>query len=53
MNLSFMPEAENALFEIAIWVEERNTTDSGIRFITKFIDLISDYVLPSCPISCL
>ena len=47
MNLRFMPEAENALFEIGIWVEERNTADSGIRFINTFIDKIESYVLPS------
>jgi len=46
MKLRFMPEAENALFEIGIWVEERNTAESGIRFINKLIDQIDAYVLP-------
>lgn len=41
MNLRFMPEAENALFEIGIWVEGRNTVGSGIRFTHTFIDKIT------------
>lgn len=46
MKLLFMPEAEEALFEIAMWVEEQNTKDSGARFIDKFIDKIADYAIP-------
>ena len=40
MNFRFLPEAEDALFEIASWVEERNTPGSGTRFINKFIDRV-------------
>jgi hypothetical protein len=29
MTLRFLPEAENALLEIALWVEERNTSGRG------------------------
>ncbi len=47
MNLRFMPEAENALFEIGIWVEGRNTVGSGIRFTNTFIDKINSYALPN------
>ncbi len=46
MKLEFLPEAEEALFYLAQWVEERNTTGSGERFITKFIDKIDSFVLP-------
>ena len=46
MNLEFKPEAEDALFEMGMWVEKRNTSESGIRFINKFIDKISRYALP-------
>ena len=42
-----MPEAEDALFEIGIWVEERNTPGSGSRFINSFIDKIETYALPA------
>lgn len=47
MKLRFMPEAENALFEIGVWVEERNTTGSGICYIDKLIGKIDKYVLPN------
>ncbi|MEP7168547.1 MAG: hypothetical protein ABI855_04200 [Bacteroidota bacterium] len=46
MKLNFMPEAEEALFEISTWVENRNTPGSGIRFINKFIASIEEYALP-------
>lgn len=46
MKLHFLPEAENALLEIALWVEERNTPGSGSRFVSKFIDKVSAYALP-------
>ncbi len=47
MTLRFTPEAENALLEIALWVEERNTPGSGSRFASKFIDKVSAYALPN------
>ena len=47
MKLWFMPEAEDALLEIAAWVEERNTPGSGIRFIHNFIDKMNAYALPN------
>lgn len=47
MKLVFTAEAENALFEIAQWVEQRNTPGSGERFINKFIDRIADYARPN------
>jgi hypothetical protein len=46
MELRFMPEAEEALFEIGTWVEEQNTAGSGLRFVNRFIDKISGYALP-------
>lgn len=46
MNLVFKPEAEEALFEIASWVEQRNTSGSGSRFIERFIDKIETFVQP-------
>ena len=46
MNLVFKPEAEEALFEIASWVEQRNTAGSGTRFIERFIDKIEIFVQP-------
>jgi len=47
MNLRFMPEAENALFELGMWVERRNTQSSGSRFINTMIDKIAAYALPA------
>ena len=47
MRLRFMPEAENALYELEIWIEESNTPGSGTRFINKFIDHISSYAVPN------
>ena len=47
MKLRFMPEAENALYELEIWVEQRNTPGSGTRFINKFIDKIAGYAVPN------
>lgn len=47
MNLRFMPEAEEALFEIGMWVEGRNTAESGTRFTDKFIDQIASFALPN------
>ena len=47
MKVRFMPEVEDALFEIGVWVEQRNTQESGSRFINKFIDKISSYALPN------
>jgi hypothetical protein len=41
MNLRFMPEAENAFFELGVWVESRNTYGSGSRFINTTIDKIA------------
>jgi len=47
MNLRFMLEAENALFEIGAWVESRNTEGSGSRFINTMIEKIAAYALPA------
>lgn len=47
MNVNFLPEAEEALFEIGSWIESRNTSESGIRFINKFVDKVSAYALPN------
>ena len=47
MNLRFMPEAENVLYEIGASVEKINTPGSGIRFVNSFIDKIESYVLPN------
>ena len=47
MKLRFMPEAEDVLFEIGEWVEERNTAGSGFRFINNFIDEVAEYALPN------
>ncbi|MCW3127250.1 MAG: hypothetical protein JWO03_2908 [Bacteroidetes bacterium] len=46
MKLTLKPEAENALLEIGLWVEGRNTPGSGSRFIDKLIDKIAGYALP-------
>lgn len=47
MRVQFLPEAEEALFEIGSWVESHNTAESGIRFINKFVDKISAYAVPN------
>ncbi len=47
MNVRFLPEAENALFEIGAWVESRNTVGSGSRFTDTMIDKIAAYALPA------
>ena len=47
MTLRFMPEAETALLELGRWVEERNTEDSGSRFVNVLIDKIASYALPA------
>ena len=47
MRLKFMPEAEELLLEIGIWVEQKNTVGSGERFINNFIDKIAAYALPN------
>jgi hypothetical protein len=46
MTLHFLPEAEQALLEISLWVEERNTPGSGFRYAEKFIAKIERYALP-------
>ncbi len=46
MKVRFMPEAENALFELGVWIEERNTAGIGNRFINKFTDKIGTYAVP-------
>lgn len=45
-TLLLMPEAENALYELAIWIENKNTPGSGMRFVNKFLDRINTYNLP-------
>ena len=47
MNLRLMPEAEEILFEIGMWVETKNTPGSGERFINAFMDKLSAYVFPN------
>jgi len=47
MTVKFLPEAENVLLEIALWVEERNTPGSGLRFASRFIDKVSAYAVPN------
>lgn len=47
MKVKFLPEAENVLFEVALWVEERNTQGSGLRFASRFIDKVSAYAVPN------
>jgi hypothetical protein len=42
-----MPEAEEALFDVGMWVEAQNTFGSGDRFINSFIDKIMNYALPN------
>lgn len=42
-----MPEAEEALFAIGSWVEQRNTPGSGYRFINRFIDKINSFAIPN------
>lgn len=46
MNVLFKPEAEEALFEISKWVEEKEGKGSGIKFAEAFIDRITEFVLP-------
>ncbi|MCG3166729.1 MAG: hypothetical protein POELPBGB_02510 [Bacteroidia bacterium] len=46
MNVLFKPEAEEALFEISKWVEEKEGSGSGIKFAEAFIDRITEFVLP-------
>jgi len=46
MNVFFKPEAEEALFEISKWVEEKEGSGSGIKFAEAFIDRIVEFVLP-------
>lgn len=46
MKLRLLPEAEEALLEIGLWVEERNTPGSGNRYIDRFVDKIMAYALP-------
>lgn len=45
MKIYFLPEAEDALLEIASWVESKNTSGSGLRFTDKFIAEIETYAL--------
>lgn len=47
MKLVFTPEAEEALFEIALWVEQQNTRGSGDRFVNRFIERVSAYARPN------
>ena len=42
-----MPEAEDALLDIAEWIETRNTPESGNRFVANFIDILSGYAHPN------
>lgn len=46
MKLLFMPEAEEALFQIADWVEQHDAPGSGIKFATEFIDRIAEFMMP-------
>jgi hypothetical protein len=41
VKLVFKQEAEEALFELGVWVEQHNTAESGVRFTDKFIDKIA------------
>jgi hypothetical protein len=45
MKLLLMPEAEEILFDIGLWVEAQNTPGSGNRFTDAFIDKIATYAL--------
>ncbi len=46
MKILFKPEAEEALFEVSKWMEEKNGPGSGIKFAGEFIDRIAEFVLP-------
>ena len=45
MKLKLMPEAEEILLEIGLWVEAKNTPGSGNRFIDSLIDKIDSYAI--------
>jgi hypothetical protein len=47
MRLRLMPEAEEILLEIGIWVEAQNTPGSGNKFVDAFIDKIASYAMPN------
>ena len=42
-----MPEAEEVLLDIGVWVEKQNTPGSGNRFINSFLDKIAAYAFPN------
>jgi hypothetical protein len=47
MKVYFLPEAEEVLFQIALWIESKNTQGSGERFLEKFITETSSFALPN------
>jgi hypothetical protein len=47
MKVVFMPQAEEALYEIGVWIESKNTKGSGNRFVNNMIDSIAAFALPN------
>jgi plasmid stabilization system protein ParE len=47
MIVQYMPQAEEVLYEIANWVESKNTPGSGFRFVEAFMDQIAALALPN------
>jgi uncharacterized membrane protein YiaA len=47
MIVHFMPQAEEVLYEIGLWVEEKNTPGSGMRFVNSFINKVEALALPN------
>jgi len=47
MRVSFKPEAEETLFEIAYFIDCINSEGAGDRWTEKFISGVSSYALPN------
>lgn len=47
MEVLYKQNALDTLYEIAAFVESKNTKGSGYRFIKKVFDFIADYAIPN------
>ena len=47
MNIEYKPNALNTIYELAYFIEIKNTKGSGNRFIDKLFDHIEKYALPN------